>query len=370
MKTKTITTHAAINHGAFFQAFALQQTLSNMGIENEILNVQSMKQKHDLALFRKVNSVGSLVKNVITLLHYSGLKERNEKFKDARTKNMTLTKEYVSLADYFKDNPFDGSLFIAGSDQIWNTQISDYMTDYMLPGVPNKITYSVSGGANIHLSDLQPYLEDIKLFKHISVRETDLKQILEELGIKDVLVTLDPTLLISRDYYQNLISDVPFIQGKYIFLYSIKCDPEVLKAAKRISKRLHIPVYTLFNNYRSEKNRFYGLKTIYNAGPEDFLNIIQNAELVLSDSFHGNVFSVILEKKFYYISPVDEKGDMLRDDRIDCLLTNTCLSERKISVNDDLQVDLKKEIDYKKTVVSFEKLRKSSLEYLKNAICE
>lgn len=370
MKTKTITTHAAINYGAFFQAFALQQALNNMGIENEILNVQSMRQKRDYALFRKVNSVGALVRNGITLFHYSGLKERKEKFEKARTKNMTLTNEYVSLADYFKENPFDGSVFIAGSDQIWNTQTSDYMTDYMLPGVPNKITYSVSGGTKIHLSDLQPFLEEIKGFKHISVRETDLKQILEDLGIKDVLVTLDPTLLISRDYYQNLISSVPFIQGKYIFLYSVKCDPDVLKAAKRISKRLHMPVYTLFNTYRSEKNRFYGLKTIYNAGPEDFLNIIQNAELVLSDSFHGNVFSVILEKKFYYISPVDEKGNMLRDDRIDDFLTKACLIQRKVSVNEDLRIELQHEINFQETKVSLERLQTSSLEYLKNAICE
>lgn len=84
------------------------------------------------------------------------------------------------------------------------------------------------------------------------------------------------------------------IKGDYILVYSVKCAPEVLKMAKRIGRFLHMPVYALLNTYRSDKNCLYGIKNVYNAGPADFLNIIENAKLVLSDSFHGNVFSIYI----------------------------------------------------------------------------
>lgn len=369
MKTKTITYHAPINNGSFFQAYALQKTLESLGIENEILDIQTPELKRDYALFQKINSVGSLIRNIISLLHYSKLKTRKKKFEQARQKYLVMTNEYESLEEYFRDNGHDDSLFIAGSDQIWNTKASDFTTDYMLPGVENKIAYSVSGGSKICGTDLQPYLDDIRSFRHISVREPDLVGILNELDIENVSVTLDPTLLLERDAYQPFISTTPLISGKYIFLYTVKCEPEVLKAAKRLSKQLNMPVYTLFNTYRSEKNRLYGLKTIYNYGPEDFLNIVKNAELVLSDSFHGNVFSIILEKNFYYLSPVDEQGNMIEDDRIDGLLKQIGLIDRKIATNQSIETfNYDREISYISVKKSLTDMRKQSVAYLNSSI--
>lgn len=369
MKTKTITYHAPINNGSFFQAYALQKTIMDLGYDNEILDIQTPELKRDYALFQKINSVGSLVRNIISLLHYSKLKSRKKKFEQARQKYLVMTNEYESLEEYFRDNGHDDSLFIAGSDQIWNTKASDFTTDYMLPGAENKIAYSVSGGSKIRWTDLQPYLDDIKSFKHISVREPDLVEILNELDIENVSVSLDPTLLLERDAYQPFIITIPLIKGKYIFLYTVKCEPEVLKAAKRISKLLNMPVYTLFNTYRSEKNRLYGLKTIYNYGPEDFLNIVKNAELILSDSFHGNVFSIILEKNFYYLSPVDEFGHMIKDDRIDGLLKQIGLIDRKIATNQNIKtINYDREISYANVNKSLTDMRKHSVAYLSSSI--
>lgn len=372
MKTKTITYHASLNNGSFFQAYALQKTIKSLGHDNEILDIQTPELKRDYALFRNIRSLSDLLKNIITFFHFIKLKKRKQKFEDARSQYLDLTDEYSSLNDYFADNQDEvrDSLYIAGSDQIWNTTTSDFTEGYFLPGIHNKIAYSASGGSGITSRDLEKYIPNIKEFKSISVREPKLKNILNSFDISDISVTLDPTLLLDKYDYKSFISNEQYLKGKYIFLYSIKCNPDVMKKANQIGKNLGMPVYTLFNTYRSEKNWLYGLKNIYDAGPTDFLNILINAELVLTDSFHGNVFSVILEKKFYYLSPVDEKGNMLRDDRIDDFLTKTCLIQRKVPVNDDLQIELQQEIDFQVTKLSLERLRKSSLEYLKNAICE
>ena len=77
MKTKTITYHASLNNGSFFQAYALQKTIKSLGHDNEILDIQTPELKSDYALFQKINSVGSLVRNIISLLHYSKLLEKN-----------------------------------------------------------------------------------------------------------------------------------------------------------------------------------------------------------------------------------------------------------------------------------------------------
>ncbi len=368
-QTKTITYHASINNGSFFQAYALQKTLLAMGYDNRILDIQSKELKTDYALFRKPSSISDLVKNLISLIHYKSLSERKTKFETARKKYLSLTDEYEKLDEYLKETGDYDSVYIAGSDQIWNVSTSDFTQDYFLPQVRKKISYSASGGTKITLIELEKYRKEINEFSSLSVRESDLKAILLKLGMNDVSVTLDPTLLMDKSEYLKLIEDRKYIKGKYIFLYTIKCEPEVLKMAKRISKKLKMPVYTIFNTYRSEKNLMYGVKNIYDAGPFDFLNIINNASLVLTDSFHGNVFSVILEKEFYYISTVDKNGNMKRDDRIDDFLEKTKMINYKISVNETIDsIRFKRNRDFSFIPAIIEKMREESFDYLRKAL--
>lgn len=368
MKTKTITYHAPINNGSFFQAYALQKTLESLGIENEILDIQTPELKRDYALFRRISSVTDIAKNVISLVHYSKLKTRKCKFEKARQDYLKMSKEYDSLEAYLNENEPVDSMFIAGSDQIWNTTASDFTDGYFLPGIKNKITYSISGGTHITPGDLKRYTDYIKEFKSISVREIDLKKTLEEFGISDIRVTLDPTLLLQNEDYLKFVSSTPFIKGKYIFLYTVKCEPEVMKFAKSISKETGLPIYTIFNTYRSEKNRLYGVKNIYDAGPFDFLNIIENAEFVLSDSFHGNVFSILMEKEFYYISKTDASSCLVRDDRIDGLLESLCLDDRKISVRSVFQRKPIETSVIETVCLKIQELRSDSINYLKKNI--
>lgn len=368
MKTKTITYHASINNGSFFQAYALQKTMIELGHDNEILDIQTSELKSEYALFRKIRSVTDVAKNIISLMHYSKLKNRKEKFDKARQDYLKMSKKYDSLEEYLEENKPADNLFIAGSDQIWNTTASDFSDGYFLPGIKNKITYSVSGGSHISVNELRKYQKYISEFKKISVREDDFRQTLHELGNEDIQVTVDPTLLLIKDDYLKFISSAPFIKGKYIFLYSVKCDPEVMRFAKTISKETGLPIYALFNTYRSEKNRLYGVKNIYDAGPFDFLNIIENAEFVLTDSFHGTVFSILMEKEFYYISKMNVSGCMVRDDRIDGLLENLCLDDRKIFVKSVFQRRPIERSRIENINLKIQKLRSDSINYLKKSI--
>lgn len=371
MKTKTITYHASLNNGSFFQAYALQKTIKSLGHDNEILDIQTPELKSDYALFRNIRSLSDLLKNIISLLHFVKLKKRKRKFEEARKCYLSLTSEYSSLNDYIADNQDEvrDSLFIAGSDQIWNTTTSDFTEGYFLPGIDNKIAYSASGGSSITSKDLQKYIQYIKEFKNISVREPKLKNILNNLNISRITVTLEPTLLLDKDDYKTFISNERYLKDRYIFCYSAKCNRDVMKKANEIGKHFGLPVYAIFNTYRSEKNWMYGLKNIYDAGPEDFLNILQNAELVLTDSFHGNVFSIIMEKPFYYLAPESSSKEIEIDDRIDGLFEQIGLAGRKITVNTPVEEIFNTEIEYCHVRDELINLRQESIEYLRNAIC-
>lgn len=370
-KTRTITYHASINNGSFFQSYALQTFLLKTGIDNQIINLQTNELKRDYELFRSIKSLRDLFKNIVSLINYKSLSKRKKNFVEARKHFLKETVECQSFEEYKKlESNFEEYIYIAGSDQIWNVNASDFSEDYFLPSIKNKITYSASGGSKITAKDLIPYKELIEEFNHISVRENDLrKELLSFIDAKHISVTVDPTILLDKDEYTVFCKSEPLAKGEYIFLYTVKCDNNILLTAKQISKKLRLPVYAVFTTYKSALNFKYGIHNINNAGPREFINLIYNAKLVLTDSFHGTVFSIILEKNFRYIANIDSDNLIIRDDRIDYLLEELELTNMRVSALSSFNInDLNKEYSFNKANEHIKKLREDSIEYLLSSI--
>lgn len=81
----------------------------------------------------------------------------------------------------------------------------------------------------------------------------------------------------------------------YAFLYTINFNDNVLYAAKNVSQKYGIPVYAPFTGYSAVKCGKYGVRVLYDVGPAQFLNLIENAAYIISNSFHGIVFSILFE---------------------------------------------------------------------------
>ena len=207
-----------------------------------------------------------------------------------------------------------------------------------------------------YASDFKSKLAGLDL---ISAREQSVIKPLEEISNKKVEQVVDPTLLQSREKWDKLISENDTVNlpcEKYILVYTLFENDEVTKIANYLSKvtGLKIVHFRKYNAYENE------LMSLYSKGPVDFVNAFKNAGYVVTNSFHGTVFSLIYERKFYSVLPKERAG------RIKDLLGDLELGSR--IVQDVQQINLEDEIDYTTTKDKIESLKAKSIEYLKKGI--
>ena len=190
--------YAPNNNGSFLQAYALQTVLKNQlgGVENEIIDFYSEKQMRQYSVFRKPKSGGDIGRNLISLVHYKGLKSRHERFDQMRKKHLALSRRCaVEKEVYEVANAYD--TLICGSDQIWNTEARDYSDAYFMTGVEKKkISYAASFGSHIHQikNSLAPTAEDLESERR-KAEIRDRIRLFE--GIKYVLPILHPNTVHS-----------------------------------------------------------------------------------------------------------------------------------------------------------------------------
>ena len=247
-----------------------------------------------------------------------------------------------------KKAKFDYDCYISGSDQVWNTSFlkggeRKKTYSYFLDFAPDdKIlaSYAASFGVTKFPEDLKKDLEkSLKRFDIVSVREKTGLDIVKDAGANEAFLVPDPTLLLKKEDYEKFVKDSKTEKG-YTFLYMLgnhkKDAGEVL-------------------TYAEEK----GLKTVEceGVGIEDWLSEIYHSDLVVTNSFHGTVFSILFEKPF--VSLLIEGSGM--NDRLTTLLEKLELSDR-IYKGETKIID--EEIDWQKVNENLNVLRKSGYEYL------
>ncbi len=217
-------------------------------------------------------------------------------------------------------------------------------------------SYAASFGISCIADELKDsYIENLSKFRDISVREKSGKQIVKELANKEASVNVDPTLLLPKEEWKRITNEDASSE-KYICVYKINSS-QGYKYAKQLSKRNGIKSYCfktriIVLSERIGKNEY--------ASPTDFLKNIANAEYVITDSFHGCVFSIIFEKKF--IACLDSRANN-KNTRITELLDSTGLQNRLI--NDELKVlEIQKEINYLSVKEKLMVEREKSIKYL------
>lgn len=365
MNTATLTFHASNNNGSFLQAYALQRILQNqMGINNDIIDLQIDKQLHQYSVFRKPKCAGDLLRNSISMLHYKELSSRFIAFDEMRHRHLQMTEECRTESQAY-DVARKYDVIICGSDQIWNIGARDFSEIYFLPRLKNKkITYGVSCGYCVHKEGLLKYIDDVSKFNHISVREHSIASTLENAGVSDVTVVLDPTLLLDRKEYEILYTKERVLCDDYIFLYTINYSDEVLKSVKKLALKYNLPVYTAFTGYSAVKCYGYGIKVLYDVAPDKFLNLIHHAAYICTNSFHGIAFSILYKKDFFRPCAIDAYGQLISDDRIDGILNILRIKNRNIST-DYVEV---LPLNYAEITTRLKELQSYSISYLARAL--
>lgn len=287
-KVGIITFHNSVNYGAVMQAYALQKFLLMNGYDVEIIDYVNQKIDDELKISQESSgkSVKNKLKNILKKVYK--IKKSNS-FRNFNDRNLCLSKERnlnITNISQIKDK-YD--YIITGSDQVWNVDLTGNDLSYYLNFVSNKIKrigYAVSIGDNKEM-DLSIAISDMKKFTGISVREDFLKEKLEKEYNINSAVCSDPTLLLSEKEYDE-ISSKRIIKDKYIFCFMMENKKEILDVAKKMAK---IHGYKVVDNKNS-------VDFFLHCAPKDFISWIKNAEYVLTDSFHGTMFSIIYNKQF------------------------------------------------------------------------
>ena len=322
MSVGIFTFHRAINAGASLQAYALQTFLRNNGLDAEIVdfvpNSDISKPSFKRLFLHKMKCILSSKTRKKDKLakRYDGFRKKYIKL-SAKTYNGDSEMLRASL---------DYDCLISGSDQILNLTLSNNSISYYLPFKyhVNKISYASSFGRSEISSNekeaIKKYLVD---FKELSFREESGYNIVyKEIGLKQRNIVVDPVFLLSKEEWNNLLK--PKKRKKYMLAYCMEYSPWMEKTIIDVHKKN--PELELLLLVGSNCNYSFPFKTkkTIGADPLQFLSLIQGAEIIITNSFHGLSFSIIFGKEVYCCSHSS------RNARLTNLLSIICEKEKLI----------------------------------------
>lgn len=298
----TVTFHRAHNYGAVLQAYALQKFLeNNFKFETFCLDYYPEYLKAKIFEIKKSeNILLSILRNIIT--SYSRIK-RKKKFDD-------FIENKIKIIKYNKSNTEDNNIYIVGSDQIWNEDITDNKLDpvYFLDFTKSKHKYSYAASIGKNNADYLAIINKLKNFKYVGVREEKSKLILTANGYKNVIHTIDPVFLLEKQEYEK-ISIYPSFKD-YILIYTLETTDKVRKKITLLKKTHHgiktVSIGTFKNIYNTDKH-------YSSIGPEEYLGLIQNARFIITNSFHAIAFGIIFQKNLIYIPLKNGRGERIEN---------------------------------------------------------
>lgn len=331
------------NFGSQLQAYAMNSVLRSLGYLPEFL----IFVNHELV--HKVLSFVSL---------FSIYKTNYYKFckKHLRIKTINPNK-YQSISDNY-------CAMICGSDQIWAPNV--FNPHYYLSFVPDSIpmiSYSTSIGLDYIPDNLiENYRKYVGRLSHVSVREERGKELLSSIGLASE-VTIDPTFLIPAKEWRKL-KDSSYLGKRYVFCYFLNEKHQYKRLINKITTD-NVPIIGV--SYNKLDTEWMECLDINKVGPEQFLGLIDNAEMVITDSYHGTIFSLLFHKKFVTIERFSNEDAVCQNSRIRQLKKYFEIDGLIVNSSQDTIGSIES-IDYIEFENRLSSLRKKSMSYLINAL--
>lgn len=364
MKVDIITLHRITNFGSMLQTYATQTAVEKLGHQVEVIDFvpdgitfkRGCWPKNDVPVWKKLVKLIPLFG--VNVIQYYILGKFISKYIH------TSKKRYGCYQDILDDVP-KADAYLSGSDQVWNTQNNNPKDDlkaYYLGFAPKgkrRVAYAGSFGKNNFTEEESAVIREyIAKYDHVSVREDDGLKILEQHGVNNGVHVVDPTLLLNAEEWRAFANKkVP--RPGYIFVYNLNRNQLLKDIAIAIAKKKNLRIINFadtFDFIKGAENRMFNSAL-------DFINHIANADLVLTDSFHGTAFSVNFSRQF-----IVTKAPRYNS-RLESILRQIGLMDSRMI--DSLEEGLKaseKLIDYTEVNTVMDAARKQSYEYLKQAL--
>lgn len=359
MKIGIITITNGENYGNRLQNYATHTVLSSLGFDVETIKNTTGVYNQSWIKFR--------IYNIMTKI-YTHIKCRNIKRLNIhirRTAFNRFTQKYIKQSPYTvsKDNvpkniENDYDYFVCGSDQIWNPNFYfnssvEFLT-FAKPG--QRIAYCASFGVS-HIQDeyIEKYRKWINGMDYLSVREDAGAKIIKDLTNRTAEVLVDPTLMLTKEQWLS-VSHRPknLINKKYILTYFLgNKSSKINSYINKIAKSNNYDVINLLDI----NDRFS-----FGVGPSEFITLINECELMCTDSFHGVVFSILMKTPFIVFERNDNAVSM--NSRLDTLLSLFNLKSRLYeNITNENEIF---NVDYSNIEEILNKERNKSWDYLKN----
>ena len=367
MKIGILTLPFNNNYGGYLQAYALMTILKGMGHEVEL--IYRRHNRRPLS-YRIQYFIKTFIKIICGMEHGPIIANQEKEYKEQGELMLPFVEKYISpktkplfSTSELKDEctgRYDA--IVVGSDQIWRPDYVKDVENYFLDFVENdsilKISYAASFGVKrpeFTLSQKQKCGRLIELFDRVSVREDSGLEVLETFHWKtrcQPTVVLDPTMLLSKSHYESLIAKQA-VKRKYVLSYVLDDNDNVRRITKQICNIYKMDEKRIFGSRNRRRNN-YKMPSI-----ETWLETLNNAEFLITDSFHGMVFSIIFNIPFIVYAN-KERGI----DRFETLLRSLGLMDRLADSPELCNIIARKMIQWDLVNQKLDKLRENSSKFL------
>lgn len=355
-KVGIITWHYYVNFGSVLQAYALQEAIRKLGYDAEFVNYHNPR-------FGRPNQTKIAVK---LFLHYTlgCFSKRFRIYPQAFSHRYLRQGELVMDAALLAPLSRKYDAVVCGSDQIWAPNCYNPVYFAAFASEPTrKVSYAASIGLNDIPAELVPkYREHLEGFHAVSVRETEGKELLKKACGIDATVVLDPTLLHDAPFYQAIEQSVKGVSGKYLFCYFLNKEHAYRERVENFAKQHSLQIVGVSD--RKDDASWMTRLTSLSAG--HFVWLIHHAETVMTDSYHGSIFSLLFHKDFWTFVRFAEDSPICQNSRIRQLQDYFGQSVRVLGQHDD--IDESRPISFDTFEQRLKELRSHSLDFLKNAL--
>lgn len=355
-KIGILTFHRALNYGAVLQAYALEKKMSNITDEEvmvELIDYRCPKIETSRKIANKFSKIS--LKNCARVIALVWKKAKFDNF----LKKIKISKEIYSIENLNNINE-EYDKIVVGSDQVWNYLLTEkdytYLLNFKLDN-KKKYSYAASLGLNDLGNEREKYNKVLNCFNKISVRENESVDILKNIGVEVNGVHLDPTLLLTGKEWLDYLNINGASKEKYILVYNILKPEKMFELAKEISCKTGYRIIYIPNGIMPPKNT--GKLMFPNI--VKFIELFANAEYIITNSFHGTVFSIEFHKKML----IELLGEGKSNARVKSLL-KICNLEDRIFAEDYTKIF--EDINWETVDKNLENARKDSLLYIKEIL--
>lgn len=348
-----ITLHDTLNYGSLLQTYALYRKMRELGADIELIDYQCPLIQKKEAVIRLDWHLG--VKGILKYFVLHGqMQKKKDNFWAFIRNHMTVSREFTPETIEQANQSYDA--FLVGSDIVWGTEVTGNDLNYFLEFAAHekkKYAFSPSVGKKWKPEEYGVISALLQRFHMISVREALTSEWIREIAQMSVPVSCDPTMLLTRDEWNQLCDDQFVPKGKYVLVYLKMEDESNIVDAIAYGKKNNLPVY-----YVNFGRPVPGTRTIQPTSIEEWIALIKHAEIVFTASYHGLLFSMYFHRQFYYYN----RGNKARMESFG--------REMEIEYREGTEENISRSmvIDYQKIDGIMEEKRKTSTGYLKDIL--